>query len=748
MAKDTSKEGQKFDRNRFLVWAVVVSFVIVTILFSIKGIGIYEWHLADFWARQNYGRNVAEKVAVVGIDDNLFQFGKYEWPLEKDVYGELIMYLEEMGAKVIAFDIEFSNNFQKCGDSDSLFLGMVESSPDVVIGYGFLVDSSSEKTVEYSNGKSVPIPEIPSRNAGLLDQIDARHSAGRGDINLGKFHAKGAEVPYPELAERMHRCGFFNRSIQMVGGIDRFMPLVIEQDSLLFSSLALSSVESYLSDSLHFTLGDRSVDLGDYSWRIDKKADMAVNFTDSIPVYSMSDVMVSFQDYLMGNEPELGKKEFDGKIIFIGYMGHSSGDLGVNPVSTKKDAGMNQNDKTPMVMLHAYSANTMLESRDIFVIDRWQVVLLSFLVVLFVFLLFLKIPQNILNLLIPLTIAGIYAVGFFAYQSYIFLPIVEICATSFFFTVAAIFINYYDSTHETRYISSVFRTYISPELIDEMVKNHTVPKLGGEQIEGTAFFTDIEKFSTFSEIFTPEELINVLNIYFSEMTVILQKNKGTLDKFIGDAIVAIFGAPCFYEENAEQACMAAWNMQEALGSLREKWSLDPDLCDKVGNMRMRIGINSGPFIVGNLGCVDRKNYTMIGDTVNLAARLESGAKQYGVYTLVGESTYESARKSFLFRAVDRIVVVGRREPVSIFELIAPLSEASPLMNMLVEKYGSAMKEYVAGQFQSALTLFRDAVELEVHPNGKNPSKVMVERCEELITQSPEYWDGVYTMRSK
>jgi len=165
-------------------------------------------------------------------------------------------------------------------------------------------------------------------------------------------------------------------------------------------------------------------------------------------------------------------------------------------------------------------------------------------------------------------------------------------------------------------------------------------------------------------------------------------------------------------------------------------------------MRMRIGINSGPFIVGNLGCVDRKNYTMIGDTVNLAARLESGAKQYGVYTLVGESTYQSAKKSFLFRSVDRIVVVGRSEPVSIYELMAPHDSVTDSMRLCCTLYSEAMNEYVLGNFESALAKFENSRMAELFGDAKSPSSVMVDRCTELLQHPPESWDGVYRMRSK
>ncbi len=281
-----------------------------------------------------------------------------------------------------------------------------------------------------------------------------------------------------------------------------------------------------------------------------------------------------------------------------------------------------------------------------------------------------------------------------------------------------------------------------------MARTHTIPKLGGEEIHGTAFFTDIEKFSTFSEIFTPEELIHVLNEYFSKMTEILIDNRGTLDKFIGDAIVAIFGAPYYSDENAIHACYAAFGMQKALDELREKWKKDPVLSSKIGNMKMRIGLNSGPFIVGNLGCEDQMSYTMIGDTVNLAARLESGAKLYGVYTLVGESTYEKAKDIFLFRCIDRIVVIGRSEPISIYELLAPISEVTNELRECKEKYEMALELYFEGSFEEALSLFKEAIAYEIQESRKVPSRVMMDRCQELITLAPNNWDGAYTMRSK
>ena len=727
----------KLSKKNIFLGMFFIVFLLVTLIFSFKDFGILEWKIADFWARSLYPKKVADKVAVVGVDDDLFTVQKYEWPLEKDIYGEVILYLQEMGAKVITFDIEFSHNFKRCGSSDSLFLGMVQTSPEVVIGYGFLVQDGLDTTKRFS-----------SRESTIFKQIDTRFSIGRGFIDLGDYSVIGAMIPYPTLHSAMQSAGFFNRSKQMVDGVDRFMPLLIEQDSLLFTSLALSSVERFIGDSARYNKETSTIRCGDYNWKVDDKCNIAVNFTDSIPVYTMSDILLSFQAYLKGEKPEIGKKELDGKMIFIGYIAQSDGDLGVNPVSSLNDAGTNQGGQTPMVMLHAYTANTLITNHIIKYYGRKGAILLSLTVLLVLLILFTFVKQKVLYPILPLLFIAIYYIGFILFNNYQFLPVLESLTSFVIFSAGAIFINYYENSKEYRYISSLFRTYISPELIEEMAKTHTVPKLGGETINGTAFFTDIEKFSTFSESFTPEELISVLNEYFTEMTHILKKNNGTLDKFIGDAIVAIFGAPYHLDNSAVDACRSAFEMQTALAHLREKWSQDEVLAPKIGNMHMRIGINSGSFIVGHLGSEDRMNYTMIGDDVNLAARLESGAKQYGVYTLIGESTYELAKSSFIFRKVDRIIVMGRSLPVTVFELIAPVDyEMEPDTLECIQLYEQGLELYFNGHFDEAGKYFNRSLELEWNQK-LSPSLLMIQRCEELINANIDNWDGVYKLKSK
>ena len=256
---------------------------------------------------------------------------------------------------------------------------------------------------------------------------------------------------------------------------------------------------------------------------------------------------------------------------------------------------------------------------------------------------------------------------------------------------------------DKKFLKSTFSSYLAPEIIDEMYKNKTMPTLGGEARSITAYFTDIQSFSTFSEKLTADQLVELINEYLSAMTDILINEKGTLDKYEGDAIIAFFGAPMEIPDHALRACRVAVSMQQTLTGLCEKWKhekQDPHDSDRntkglaatewkpgdrwpfiVHSMKMRIGINTGEIVVGNMGSAMRMNYTMMGDPVNLAARLEEAGKQYGVYILVSEDTLkmeitdnDGHVKRVLdmvdVRFIDTIAVVGKSEPVRVYELCA------------------------------------------------------------------------------
>lgn len=320
--------------------------------------------------------------------------------------------------------------------------------------------------------------------------------------------------------------------------------------------------------------------------------------------------------------------------------------------------------------------------------------------------------------------------------------------------IAAMGLRYVLEERRRIFLQNSFKTYISPELIDQMVATGAYPRLGGEEREITAFFTDIQGFSTFSErIGSPTRLVELVNEYLSEMTRILTRGQGTLDKYIGDAIVAMYGAPVALDDHARRAVEAAVAMQERLADLRRKWQDEGDKWPEiVHHMRMRIGLNSGPIVTGNMGSELRMNYTMMGDDVNLAARLESASKQYGVFILASDATVRAAGPGWVVRELDSIRVVGKSEPVVVHEIVGRETAAPPSWKECVERFAAARRDYVEGRFARALEGFEACKPFEPwygQPGVKNcPSDVFAARCRHLVEHPPATWDAVFTATEK
>ena len=304
---------------------------------------------------------------------------------------------------------------------------------------------------------------------------------------------------------------------------------------------------------------------------------------------------------------------------------------------------------------------------------------------------------------------------------------------------------------DKKYLKNTFGAYISPDLIDQMYEDKQEPKLGGQAGYHTAFFSDIQSFSSFSEILEPEKMVSLMNEYLTEMTSILLEHKGTLDKYIGDAIVAFYGAPVPLEGHEYHACMTALEMERKLQLLREKWSSEGDWPELVHNIRHRVGLNSGKMVTGNMGSSMRMNYTMMGDTVNLAARLEPAAKQYGVYTIVAQNTYKVVKDQFEWRMLDYLTVKGKKKPVKAYELFSVKDDLNNDQSQLITAFNEGIDLYFKQEWNKALSKFKEASELEEDfpDRPTTPSLIYIQRCEFFSKNPPEKdWDGVWIMKTK
>ena len=291
------------------------------------------------------------------------------------------------------------------------------------------------------------------------------------------------------------------------------------------------------------------------------------------------------------------------------------------------------------------------------------------------------------------------------------------------------------------FIKGAFSQYLSPTVIDQIVENPDMLQLGGEKREMTPFFSDIRGFSTISEGLTPEELVQLLNEYLTAMCDIVSSYHGTIDKFEGDAIIAFWGAPLELPDHATVACHAAIDMQKKNEEMRKTL--------REQNRPMlytRIGMSSGSVVVGNMGSADRMDYTMMGDVVNLAARLEGVNKFYQTFTMIPQSTYELAKDDIDTRQLDVIRVVGKKEPISVYEVLERKNQTSSEKSGVVEKFLKALKLYEERNFADASKEFEKV--LAIDPDD-GPSQTYVKRCGVFLETPPEKdWDGVYTFTEK
>jgi adenylate cyclase len=309
-------------------------------------------------------------------------------------------------------------------------------------------------------------------------------------------------------------------------------------------------------------------------------------------------------------------------------------------------------------------------------------------------------------------------------------------------------------------IKGMFGTYVSPALVSQMVDSGEEPKLGGVVEHITAYFSDIESFSTMSEKLSPSLLVELMNEYLTACTDILQAEGGTLDKYIGDAVIMIYGAPLALPGHAHKACVAALRVQARIAELRVKWKAEEGKWPEIiHRLQARIGLNTGPAVVGNMGSHTRFSYTMMSDDVNIAARMESGAKAWGVYTMCTEATRSECEKveagRVLFRALGRIVVKGRAAPVPIYELVTLSENATDANRECISVFEQGLARYYARDWDGAVALFRRSETLEVNGPGRttgaktNPSLVYLDIVAAYrIEPPPADWDGVYHMKEK
>ena len=395
------------------------------------------------------------------------------------------------------------------------------------------------------------------------------------------------------------------------------------------------------------------------------------------------------------------KKTCNGAFSIIGYSGVGTSDLGTNPFW----------NSYPNVGTHANVYNTIMTGEFITPISRYITILLSFALAFLSAFLLNRIQKGYVKIIfgIALTIALFaFFIALFAFLN-IYIQIFMPLATVSLNFVLISFLSFIFTEKEKSFLRRAFAVYLSDDVVNQIVLDPRHLALGGVAKRITALFTDIKSFSTLSEKISPEHLVSVLNIYLTRMSDIILEEKGTIDKYIGDAIVSFFGAPLDVEDNASRACYAALRMKEAENEINK------ELYD-TGKIPMpintRIGINTGEMVVGNMGTEKKMNYTIMGNDVNLAARLEGVNKKYGTWILISESTWNETGDMFLGRRLDRVRVVGINTPVQLYNIMAVKKEADKDMIALVGAFEKAISLYRDRKYGEALQAFKECQKIK------------------------------------
>ncbi len=761
-----SARNKSIGRRNYWIGAGVTLFAFLGYLFPLGLVGDLEllYQKAQFHWRGP--ETPGPEVVIASVDEkSLDRLGR--WPWSRDVFARIVDNLTRMGARVIAFDMVFSSEDESGGrrgfldlkeklseqkppnpgvlslvedsiqraDRDGQFAEAIKRSKAVVLGYFFHFNASG---LSHMTRQELDQHFQNIKRARFRGFVKSSQSVDTGQLAL--LQAYAVESNLDVLSSATRNAGFFSFDVEEDGTLRRQPLLVRYHDAgsgrdFFFPSLAVKALEVFLKGTLLFKINPLGIEkvLIDSEKPLviptNERGEILINFLGaqgSFPNISLADIV---SPGAAGLDP----KTFQNKIVLIGATATALKDIRMTPFDPV----------FPGVEIHGTIIDNLLRGKSLYRpawLDLVEPGILLF------WGLFLTVIFSRLHPVLCLGLWGVANFGYFCLVQWYFVSerfflFGSIPAFQSLGILSFILANrYLQEQGQRQLIRRVFNQYVSPEVIDRLIANKDGLKLGGEQKELTAFFTDLAGFTTFSEKMSAEAQVSLLNEYLGEMTDILLKHNGTLDKYDGDAIKAFFGAPVFFENHAERACRVGIEMQERLAALRDKWR-----GEGLPELKMRIGINTGMMVVGNLGSRTRMNYGMNGDAVNLAARLEGANKHYGTFSMISESTYNQAKGAIEAREMDVIQVVGRKSAVKIFELLGTKGCLTPERKKLIDIYHQGLESYKKGEWENAIDAFQQCLEID---DNDGPSRVLLNRCQDLQTHPPEHWEGIFTLSSK
>lgn len=645
-------------------------------------------------------------IVIVAVDDESMKSLPTKWPYPRRYFAKLIDHLTEASAKMIIFDIEFTEPSQEHPEEDDSLAKAVAANGKVILA-----------------GKVVLDPGLRSiNNHYLLKPIEP----------LLKTAAPFALVNVIEDGD-----GFIRRYLlhQRVGLHD-YYPLAVQAFFQLHSeqerTLAINGNTAILAgQQVPMTTGHT----------------LYIHFAgpaSTFRTYSLASLLDDAEFDLLGDEDtdifEQYKewRTFHDKIVFVGASAEELQDNKYTPFFEFK--GVRR--KMPGVEMHANALSTL--KNKLFLHDFPQggyLLLLASLSLLAAWFTLTFKPFRALVAIFFL-LAGFISLAWvlFKYGAMLLNVITPVLAVGFTYVGSLVYQTVIEQKEKNR-IRRTFQQYVAPSVVEKMLSTGELPSYGGERIELTVLFSDIRRFTKFSESHEPEVVVSRLQEYLSEMVEVVFKYNGTLDKFVGDELMALFGAPFHFPNHAERACRTALEMVAVLRRMQKRWSENQYEYFNIG-----IGINTGKMIAGNLGSKQLFDYTVIGDEVNIGARIEGANKLYETTVLISENTYDQVKEIARVRELDLVRLVGRSQAIRIFELRG--MEALPQIEQdyLIDVFGEGLTAYRHRQWADALYAFRRV--LRYFPTD-GPSRLYTVRClNHLENPVPADWNGVFEMEHK
>jgi adenylate cyclase len=710
--------------RRILQGAAVgaVGAVLALALWIPHALDVFEARTWDMRARllARPGKATRQVVTIL-LDDKSLAWGKDEnglsWPWPRELYGIISDFCRQGGAKALVFDVLYTEPSTYGVDDDQR-----------------MADGLRQ------NGNVVGAMQLSARGAkGLADAWPVRAAAPDVAVHgLGTWVAESrpagmvyasAQLPIPEVMQSAHYLATTNLPADAADGVYRREPLFSIFDNRVVPTEALAAwLIGHPKDALAIRPGELST--GSARVPIDSNGRAILRYrgpTQTHKAFSAAAVLQSSQQIAEGKTPGLDPGVFRDKYVFFGFTAPGLLDLKPTPMS----------GVYPGVEVNATMLDNILSGDFMRPMSTAASILLVLLVCLGAGIAVSAASGAARSLpvyagfivLAPALGIGAYALGWW-------LQVVAVELGTLLSLVGGSLVSYATEGQQKRYIKSAFKQYLSPTIIEELIAHPERLKLGGEKRDLSIFFSDLQGFTTISESLEPEDLTSLLNEYLTAMTDIIQEEGGTIDKYEGDAIIAFWNAPVDQADHAVRAVRAALRCQSRLTEMRpafqQRWG---------SQLHKRIGINSGPAVVGNFGSHTKFNYTMLGDSVNLASRLEGVNKQFRTFTMISSVVMEKLDGAFPARELSRIAVVGRKEPVTVYEPMSAEEFAARREKLAV--FDTGRRAYYAGDLAEALRIFESVA-------AADPAAASyAEKCRKLIASPPEgNWDGVWRMTEK